>query len=104
MRRLIQAPNVAIATLWVDLLSQGGIVATVQRAFASSIAGEIPPDQALPEIWVLDDAEHARATRLLHDLRHLPEVRWVCRACDELIEGPFGQCWSCGALRPEAGD
>ena len=25
---------------------------SVQRAFASSIAGEIPPDQSLPEIWI----------------------------------------------------
>ena len=102
MKRLTQAPNVAIATLWVDLLKQGGIAATVQRAYTSSIAGEIPPDQALPEVWVLDDAEHADAKRLLHDLRNLPQVHWVCRACHESVDGPFEQCWNCGALRASA--
>ena len=32
-----------------------GIAASVQRAYASAIAGEIPPDQALPELWLADD-------------------------------------------------
>lgn len=50
MRRLLQAPNLALATLWVDMLGDVGIAATVQRAYASGIAGEIPPDQSLPEI------------------------------------------------------
>ncbi|MEY4749595.1 MAG: hypothetical protein RIQ60_1809 [Pseudomonadota bacterium] len=99
MKRLVQAPNLAIATLWVDLLRQGGVDATVQRAWSSSIAGDIPPDQALPEIWLDDAAQHAQASELLHALRHLPELRWVCHGCDELIEGPFTQCWQCGALR-----
>jgi hypothetical protein len=48
LRRLTTAPNIAIATLWADMLTSGGIRSTVQRYFASSIAGEIPPDQALP--------------------------------------------------------
>ena len=50
------APNLALATLWADQLSGAGIDASVQRAYAGSIAGEIPPDQALPEVWVMDDA------------------------------------------------
>ncbi len=100
MRRLITAPNIALATLWADMLSQTGIPATVQRAFASSIAGQIPPDQALPEIWVEDDAQLDDARRLLEQIRHPPSHRWLCTACNELIEGPFDQCWNCGALRP----
>jgi hypothetical protein len=99
MKRLVQAPNIAIATLWVDLLRQGGFEATVQRAYSSSIAGDIPPDQALPEVWVIDEAQHTQAGDLLHALRNLPESRWLCLGCDELIEGPFSQCWNCGALR-----
>jgi Putative prokaryotic signal transducing protein len=102
MKRLTQAPNVAIATLWVDLLQQAGIATTLQRAYNSGIAGEIPPDQALPEVWVLDADDHARATALLHALRNLPHLHWVCTACGESVDGPFEQCWNCGALRPEA--
>ncbi|MFO1292962.1 MAG: DUF2007 domain-containing protein [Rubrivivax sp.] len=65
MRRLLQAPNLAIATLWADQLRAAGIATSVQRAYASSIAGEIPPDQALPEVWVEEDADQARAAALL---------------------------------------
>ena len=100
MKRLTQAPNVALATLWVDLLAQAGIAATVQRAYASGIAGEIPPDQALPEVWVSDDDELERARVALHELRHLPHRRWLCRACGELVEGPYEECWNCGAAMP----
>ena len=53
MKRLAQAPNLAIATLWADILNGAGLGVTVQRAFAGSIAGEIPPDQALPELWLI---------------------------------------------------
>jgi uncharacterized protein YlaI len=67
---------------------------------ASSIAGEIPPDQSLPEVWVSDDSELEAARELLHQLRHGPTRHWVCRACHERVDGPFEQCWNCGAAMP----
>jgi hypothetical protein len=102
MKRLTTAPNIAIATLWADMLTAGGVAASVQRYFASGIAGEIPPDQALPEIWIADDAQLAAARLLLAELQHPPRRRWVCPACAEAIDGPFEQCWSCGATMPVA--
>jgi rubrerythrin len=100
MKRLTQAPNIAIATVWADMLTDAGIQATVQRMYASSIAGELPPDQALPEVWVTDDAELERARTLLHALRHPVHRQWVCRHCHERVDGPFEQCWNCGAEMP----
>lgn len=99
MKRVAQAPNLMIATLWADMLTGDGISASVQRAFASGIVGEIPPDQALPEIWVDDDAHHTRAVALLDQLQHPPHWRWACQGCAEVVEGPFEQCWNCGTLR-----
>jgi hypothetical protein len=101
MKRLVAAPNLALATLWADQLSGAGIAATVQRAWAGSIAGEIPVDQALPEVWVMDEDRHAEALRLLHELRNPPWRHWACRSCGEVVEGPFEQCWNCGATRGE---
>lgn len=100
MRRLAQAPNIALATLWTDMLGQAGVEASVQRYFASSIAGDIPPDQALPEVWVHDDAQLERARRLLGELQHPTWRQWCCRGCGERIDGPFEQCWNCGAAMP----
>jgi hypothetical protein len=97
MRRLVQAPNLAIATLWVHVLREGGVAALVQREYLGAAAGQLPPDQCLPEIWVEDEAQFDLAERVLEDLRRRPQRRWLCR-CGELVEGGFEQCWNCGAM------
>ena len=99
MLRLTQAPNIAIATLWADLLCEACLAASVQRQYLGAAAGHLPPDECLPEIW-LEHEEHApRARALLQQLRDLPQRRWLCR-CGETVEGGFEQCWQCGALMP----
>lgn len=95
MMRLTRAPNIAIATMWVDTLREAGIAASMQRYFLGSVAGDLPPDQCLPEIWITHDEQEAQARTLLHDLQNLPQRRWFC-ACGELVEGGFEQCWNCG--------
>ena len=100
MKRLLQAPNLALATLWADQLAAAGIEASVQRAYASGIAGHIPPDQSLPEVWVADVAAFDRATALLAHWRSAPHRVWACPACHEIVEGPFDACWNCGAPMP----
>ena len=99
MQRLTRAPNIAIAALWVDALRHAGIDATMQRYFLGSVAGELPPDQCLPEVWLMDDSQEVRAREVLRDLTHAPQRRWLC-TCGELVEGGFEQCWNCGALMP----
>ena len=100
MKRVLQAPNLALATLWSDQLRNAGIAASVQRAFASGLAGELPPDQCLPEVWVVDDARLEQARGLLHDWQHLPHRRWACPGCREIVDGPFETCWNCGHDMP----
>ncbi|MBS0390605.1 MAG: DUF2007 domain-containing protein [Comamonadaceae bacterium] len=100
MLRLTQAPDIAMAMLWRDLLCEAGLPASVQRQHLGAVAGQLPPGECLPEIWLLHD-EHADGARaLLHEFAHLPQRRWLCRACGEAIEGGFEQCWNCGALMP----
>lgn len=99
MLRLAQAPNIALATLWAEALQHAGIAASVQRYFLGSVAGGLPPDQCLPEVWITDAQDETRATALLEQLRNPPQRRWVC-ACGEAVEGGFDQCWRCGADMP----
>lgn len=99
MRRLTRAPNIAIAALWVDALLHAGIQASTQRYFLGSVAGELPPDQCLPEVWITDDSQEKEARELLHALQNVPQRRWVC-ACGELVEGGFEACWNCGRPMP----
>ena len=95
MLRLTRAPNIAIAALWVDVLQQAGIAASVQRYFLGSVAGELPPDQCQPEVWLTHHEQESRARELLHNLQNMPQRRWLC-ACGEVVEGGFEQCWNCG--------
>ena len=96
--RLTQAPNIAIATLWADLLCEAGMTASVQRQYLGA-----PPDTCRPTVFARNLAqydEHAtRARALPQDLQDLPQRRWHCR-CGEMVEGGFEQCWQCGALMP----
>ena len=99
MRRLARAPNIAIAALWADALCQAGFRASVQRYYLGAAAGELPPDQCLPEVWIADDAQEAGARELLDSLRSLPQRRWAC-ACGEIVEGGFESCWNCERPMP----
>lgn len=99
MLRLTRAPNIAIASLWVDALRQAGYSASVQRYFLGSVAGELPPDQCQPEVWLTNDEEAPAARAWLHALQNMPQRRWACR-CGEIVEGGFEQCWHCGAAMP----
>ncbi len=101
MPRIAQAPNVFIATLWVDALKAQGIAASVQRQYLGSVAGELPPDQCLPEVWIENSMHETRATETLEDLQHMPQQRWYC-TCGELVEGGFQQCWNCSTPIPRS--
>ncbi|MFM9879370.1 MAG: putative signal transducing protein [Burkholderiaceae bacterium] len=99
MKRLTQAPNIAIATLWADTLQEAGIDVSVQRQHLVGVAGELPPDQCLPELWLRHDEQLARARELLADLQNLVQRHWRC-VCGETVEGGFEQCWACGVMMP----
>jgi hypothetical protein len=99
MLRLTRAPNIAIAALWVDALQQAGYSASVQRYFLGSVAGQLPPDQCQPEVWLTNDEEESGARSLLDALQNMPQRRWLCQ-CGETVEGGFERCWRCGAAMP----
>ena len=100
MKKLTTAPNLAIATLWADMLCHAGVPTTIQRAYNSSLAGQVPPDQTLPELWLTDADCFERAERMLEELQHPVSRHWMCVACGETVDGPFEQCWNCGAAMP----
>lgn len=64
--------------------------------------GEIPFMECYPELWLLDEADHARADSVIESWRQAgkkPQAVWVCHGCGELIDGQFGACWQCGCER-----
>ncbi|HEY7316378.1 MAG TPA: DUF2007 domain-containing protein [Candidatus Binatia bacterium] len=68
----------------------------------SSAAGELPPIECWPELWVVDDHRYDEAAAILKKtLAPLKSVKksWQCRGCGEQIEGQFSECWKCGHSR-----
>ncbi len=55
-----------------------------------------------PEVWIIKDSEFVRACELrdgVTKLPALPQNSWTCPSCGEMLEGQFGSCWKCGAIR-----
>lgn len=99
MKRVHAAANLPEAHLLVDLLADRGIRARIFNANAASLAGELPIDAALPQLWVDDPADAERAREVIEEfaLRSASTVTLKCPACGEDNPASFDLCWSCGA-------
>jgi hypothetical protein len=84
-----------------SLLNAEGIETFIRNEFASSVMGEVPFVEVCPQLYILDAAEEDRARELLRPFEFPPTAAdWHCPACHSELDGPFGQCWNCGKLKP----
>ena len=98
MKRVHTASNLPEAHLMLHLLAHRGIRARVFNANASSLAGELPIDCTLPQVWVEDPRDADRAREAIDAfLRSGNAAPVKCPACGEENPGSFDLCWSCGA-------
>jgi hypothetical protein len=102
MREVYLAADPVNAEIVKDYLQGHGIGAIVRGAHLWSGQGELPAN-AYPGVWVLDDADAARAGRLLAEFENgrSRQPSWRCPNCDERLAGQFTACWQCGHERPE---
>lgn len=88
-----------------SVLESNGIRTFIRNQYGSSVMGEVPFIEVVPQLFVLEDRDAPRARELLHDLEEpAPQARddWTCAKCGAGVEGNFGSCWQCGAARPAA--
>ena len=97
MKRVYSSYNLAAVHHARNVLEAAGIRAVVRNQFLSSAMGELPPAECQPQLWVLDDADAARAEALLFRAEP-PGEPWSCQ-CGETLGGQFTQCWKCGSYR-----
>jgi hypothetical protein len=86
------------AHLLRDLLARHGIRAHLLNLHVQGAVGELPPESAMPQVWIANAADRVRATALLRDHeadRSRAGIRW-CR-CGEDNPETFELCWRCGA-------
>ena len=85
-----------------SLLESNGIKTFIRNEFGSSVVGELPFVEVVPQLFVLEEKDLPKAKELLKlDLptEHSGE-EWSCPRCGMAVEGNFSQCWQCGATHP----
>jgi hypothetical protein len=99
VERFYSAGNRIDAYLLLHRLQQAGIVAHVFNQNMSSIAGEVPPDVAQPQVWLERASDRVRADRVLAAMQAERKQTGTvfCRACAEENPTNFELCWRCGA-------
>lgn len=94
--RVDSARDVGNATLLKSALEQVDIEAWLRGEHLPSIAGELPLNEAMVEVWVhTADAERARTVlKALHDTK-VEGPPLVCPRCSEESPPNFELCWNC---------
>ena len=102
MKRVYTAKDPLMIGHLKNVLATFGIRCVTKNSDLSSAAGELPPIECWPELWVLEDEKFLKAKTILKKtLAPLESVKksWRCHRCHEEIEGQFSECWNCGGVR-----
>jgi hypothetical protein len=102
MKRIYSAKDPLMIGHLNNVLATFGIKCVTRKLDLISAAGELPPIECWPELWVIDDDKANRARSILKKtLAPLASVKkpWSCAGCGEKIEGQFSECWNCGCDR-----
>lgn len=105
MKRVYSAKDPLMIGHLKNVLATFGISCVTRNLDLISAAGELPPTECWPELWVIDDEKAAKAKSILRKtLAPLVSVKksWLCSGCGETIEGQFSECWNCGCDRSGA--
>lgn len=104
MKKLYCAKDTLMLGHLRNVLETYGIECRTKNFDLSAAAGELPPIDCWPELWVHDE-QFARAKSILKKtMAPLESVKksWTCGGCAEQIEGQFSECWKCGKSRSQA--
>ena len=84
-----------------SLLESNGIRTFIRNQYGSSVMGEVPFVEVVPQLFVLEEKDVPRARELLK--LNLPVEaagkNWDCPRCGADVEGNFECCWQCGTER-----
>jgi hypothetical protein len=106
MKRVYTAKDPLMVGHLKNVLASYGIRSVTRNFDLSTAAGQLPPIECWPELWVIEDDSAAEARTILRKtLAPLESVKkpWRCGGCKEEIEGQFTECWKCGEPRRRDG-
>jgi hypothetical protein len=96
MKKLTSADSLVTINHFKNLLAAEGIPTQIRNEYLGSIMGEMPFVETWPELWVVNDLDFDRATKLITAAdEESPSAPWRCKRCGEENEGQFAACWKC---------
>lgn len=101
MRRVFSHHNIVLAYNIKNILENQGFTCLIKNDLLSSTAGELPPTEVWPEIWITNTAHHEKALSIVAEALHgNPSLTsWRCTCCNEANAPAFELCWHCGSDR-----
>ncbi|HKE45753.1 MAG TPA: DUF2007 domain-containing protein [Steroidobacteraceae bacterium] len=105
MKLVYSAESVVQVAHMRNLLENVGIRCQLRNYHLASAIGEIPVVEGWPQLWAIDEAEHAHAEQVVAaELAgaYRSGREWQCPACHEQLEPQFTSCWRCGCERSSA--
>jgi len=102
MKKIFSAKDPLMIGHLRNVLTTFGVKCITKNLDLISAAGELPPIDCWPELWVVEDEKFSRAKAILKKtLAPVVSVKkpWLCDHCRERIEGQFSECWKCGRDR-----
>lgn len=102
VKRVYSAHNPLLVGHMRNILELEGIRCQVRNMGLLGGAGELPPTEVWPELWVEREVDEERAERLIREAMDREEggASWRCPGCGEELEPQFTTCWQCGSDRP----
>lgn len=82
-----------------SLLESHGISTFIRNQFGSSVMGEVPFVEVVPQLFVLKQKDVGRAREILRSNLAAEEeaADWTCPECGAEVGGQFSHCWQCGS-------
>lgn len=106
MIKVFEDFDIALVGHYQSVLEAEGIETFMKNRFGTGGTGELPFVEVVPQLWVLNDTDAARAAALIAELRTdktpVDGEGWICAGCGTPQEPAFTHCWKCSAARPEA--
>ncbi len=86
-----------------SLLESNGIKTFIRNEYCSSVVGELPFVEVVPQLFVLEEKDVEKAKELLQlDMpMEMAGDDWICPECGIDVEGNFSRCWKCGVSRDD---
>jgi hypothetical protein len=100
MLRVYTHPDRVLVGMIADIVERSGFACYIKNEFIGGGAGDIPPQECWPELWLLDERDEHAARALIATVTPATlsgGSPWQCSQCGEWIEPQFAACWHCGS-------